>query len=243
MTDRTDERNDMTICEIHQEAIAGDPSYDDPHVVACVDCRAFREDMRVLDAGIEQALSVSVPELKLPELPELDTSNVTTLGSRVSKPAWFALAASLALAAIIGVNMLGSDLEYPSLADEILAHIDHEPYALKVSDQPVSDGRLARIVPESVAEMDHGAGLITYAQSCVINGKRVPHLVIQGERGPITILLMPDEKVEGAQSIMSESINGVILPVGDGSIAIIGSDGEDLNRVEERVKNSVTWST
>ncbi len=199
--------------------------------------------MRALDAKLERALTVSVPELVLPELPELDTSNVTAIGSRVSKPAWFALAASVALAAFIGFRMLGSDIAYDSLADEIVAHLEHEPYALRVSDKPVSDQRLARIVPADVAEMDHGAGLITYAQSCVINGKTVPHLVIQGEHGPVTILLMPEESVDGPQSIMGESVNGVILPVGDGSIAIIGEDGENLNKIEERVRDSVTWTT
>ena len=32
-------------------------------------------------------------------------------------------------------------------------------------------------------------------KSCIINGKTIPHLVIQGKKGPITLLLMPDEMV------------------------------------------------
>ncbi len=43
--------------------------------------------------------------------------------------------------------------------------------------------------------------------------------------------------------IQGENVNGVILPIGNGSIAIIGVDGERLERIEEQVKNSVTWST
>ena len=98
-------------------------------------------------------------------------------------------------------------------------------------------------MPANVATMNHDAGLITYAESCVINGKLVPHLVIQGQQGPITILLMPDEKIDGPQSLMGESINGVLLPVGDGSIAIIGEEGENLEPVEQNLKDSVRWST
>ena len=91
--------------------------------------------------------------------------------------------------------------------------------------------------------MNHDAGLITYAQSCTINGKEVPHLVMQGAHGPITILLMPHEKVAAATTLDGVNIKGVILPVGDGSIAIIGDREEQLDQVTENVVNSVMWST
>ena len=90
---------------------------------------------------------------------------------------------------------------------------------------------------------DHSAGLITYAQSCKINGVEVPHLVIQGERGPVTILLMPGQAVDEPQSITGESVNGVIIPVGDGSIAIIGDREEPLEPIQKNVVNSVAWTT
>ena len=91
--------------------------------------------------------------------------------------------------------------------------------------------------------MNHDAGLITYAQTCVINGKKIPHLVVQGERGPVTILLLPDEMIDAATQIEGESINGILLPVGSGSIAIIGERDERLDAIQENVVNSVTWST
>ncbi len=196
------------------------------------------------EARIAAALEIEVPPLEMPELPEIDTANVTALPRRrFSAPQWLAVAATVAVVAVLGFRTLGVDSTYPSLADEIVAHLDHEPYSLVVTDVPVSDSRLNRIVPASVATMNHDAGLITYAQSCEINGKTVPHLVIQGERGPVTIILMPDEKVSGPQSLSGRSINGVILPVGDGSIAIIGEDGENLEPIEQNLRNSVRWST
>ena len=210
-------------CEDYKEAIAKDPE---------------------LEARIASALEIDVPALEMPEPPDIDTANVTALPRRrFSAPQWLAVAATVAAVAVLGFFTLAEDPVYDSLADEIIAHLDHEPYALVVSDVPVPDRRLDRIVPANIATMNHDAGLITYAESCVINGKRVPHLVIQGQHGPVTILLMPDEMVDGPQSLTGESINGVILPVGDGSIAIIGEEGEDLERVEENLKDSVRWST
>ena len=233
-------------CEEYREAIATDPSREDgdEHANVCAECGRYRDEMRAMDSRIARALAIDVPDLSMPELPEIDTDNVVTLSKhRLSARTWFALAATVVVAAFLGIRMYGGSVTYPSLADEIVAHLDHEPYALRVTDRPVSERKLARVVPASVAAMNHEAGLITYAQTCVINGKKVPHLVIQGERGPVTILLMPDEMVDGAVEIAGQSINGVILPVGKGSIAIIGEEQERLDRIQQSVVNSVTWST
>lgn len=234
-------------CEDYKQAMAADPTYNggDAHLSACSDCRAFRDEMRALDRKIGRALAIEVPSLRMPELPEVDTADVVPLAGRrrLTMPAWMAVAAALVLGAFIGVRMLGGNVEYASLADEIVAHLDHEPYALRVTDQPVSDRRLAKVVPASVASMNHDAGLITYAQTCVINGKKIPHLVVQGERGPVTILLLPDEMIDAATQIEGESINGILLPVGSGSVAIIGERDERLDVIQDNIVNSVTWST
>jgi hypothetical protein len=127
------------------------------------------------------------------------------------------------------------------LADEIIAHLDHELGALQVTDKAVSERKVSRVVEKDVAEMD--IGLITYARTCVINGHTIPHLVIQGERGPITLLLLPDEMVDSAVALEGVGITGVILPVGNGSIAIIGERDEPLDDLKNRLVNTVRWST
>ncbi|MGI9249534.1 MAG: DUF3379 family protein [Woeseiaceae bacterium] len=234
-------------CEEYRERISADPAFDGGagHLSVCSECQAFRTEIQSLNVRIARAMQISVPELRVPELPAIEANNVVAMTARkpLSKPTWFALAATVMLAAVIGVRMLGLGVSYDSLAEEVIAHLDHEPAALRVSSTPVSVARLARVVPADVAELDHNAGLISYAQSCKINGKTVPHLVIQGERGPVTLLLMPDEAIVEAVSLDGENIHGVILPVGSGSIAIIGAREEKLERIEKSVLNSVMWST
>jgi hypothetical protein len=234
-------------CNEYKQAIAADPSFDGGagHLTQCPECQAYRRQMLTLNDRIGRALSLDVPELRLPELPEVDAGNVVALTGRrrVAPPVWFAMAASVLIAVVLGVRLLGTGVEFDSLGDEVLAHLQHEPYALRVSDTPVTDDRLLSVVPANIAQMDHAAGLITYAQSCVINGHEVPHLVIQGEKGPVTILLLPDEMVTEAILLSDEFSEGVILPVGNGSIAIIGVRGEQLEKIEQSVLDSVVWST
>jgi hypothetical protein len=233
-------------CEEYRETIAADPSFDGGagHLSECSGCQAYRKEMLELDQTISRALALNVPELSVPDLPEIEADNVVALPKRrMSPPVWMAMAATVVLAAFIGFRMADVGTEYDSLGEELLAHIDHEPYALRVSDEPVSDARLDRVVPATLARLDHSAGLITYAQTCVVNGREVPHLVVQGERGPVTILLMPEEMVSGPESVTGESVQGVIIPVGSGSIAIFGEREEALDRIERKVLDSVTWST
>jgi hypothetical protein len=245
--------NEMMNCDQYRQAVAAEPSFDGAaeHVSVCDDCQAFRDDMRALDADIAKALQLDLPTLTLPGLPTIGAQdsdaqdNVVSLAARRLSPKarWLALAASVMLAAVIGIRMFAVGVDNISLADEVLAHLDHDPAALVVSTTPVSDDALIKAVPGNLAHMDHSAGLITYAQSCEINGKTVPHLVIQGELGPITILLMPDEKITAAQTLDGDNVHGVILPVGNGSIAIIGAREEPLERIEKSVLSSVAWST
>ncbi len=200
--------------------------------------------MKELDLKIAKALQIDVPELRVPDLPPIRDDNVAALPvrQRSLRPVWFAVAATMVLATSIGVRMSGLFDSNASLAEEVLAHLDHEPAALRVSDVPVSDARLARAVPASLAVFQRGDSLVTYAQSCIINGKRVPHLVIQGRHGPVTILLMPEEKIAEATPLDGANVKGLILPVGDGSIAIIGDREEELETLRKDIVDSVTWT-
>ena len=155
-------------CKDYKQAIATDPSYNggEVHVAECAACQAYRDDMQALERKIEKALALKVPELRIPELADIDTKNVVTLPARrrFTTPTWLAVAAMVVVAAFVGIRMYGNDVTYPSLSAEILAHLDHEPYALRVTDVPVSDKKLTSVVPASIANLNHDAGLITYAQ-------------------------------------------------------------------------------
>jgi len=234
-------------CKDYKEAYAADPSqqFDGAsHADACESCATFRDEILALDHKIARALEIKVPDLVMPELPAIDDDNVVNLPfrrGRMTTPAWLGLAASAVLVAFLGVRFAADDVVYPSLAEEIVAHFDHHQDGLTVTNIAVSEQTLANVVEGDVEEMD--IGLITYATSCEINGRLIPHLVIQGEYGPITILLLPDEMISNAIPLDGIGVRGVILPVGNGSIAIIGGRDEPLESIEKQVVNSVKWST
>lgn len=78
-----------------------------------------------------------------------------------------------------GVRSDDPQLPGESLSDQVLAHLDHEPWTLLPTSDAIDDGTLGRVVPQNIATMNHDLGLITYAEICPVNETLVTHLVIQ----------------------------------------------------------------
>lgn len=238
-------------CRDYREAIAADPSglSDDApvHAADCIACRRFRDEIRALDKRIAAALAIDVPPLRIPELPPIDSApsaNVVHLhrAGKATLPIWIGLTASLIVAAFLGTRFIASDLGRPSLASQVVAHMDHEQGSRQVTSVAVSEQGLGNVLHSDVSAMDTGGALITYARSCLINENRVPHLVIQGEDGPVTLILMSEETIDAAIPLSGENVYGVIVPVGGGSVAIIGEQASQLNEIDAIGQRlSVSW--
>ena len=242
-------------CEDYIEAIAADPygtiEGGAEHVASCASCATFLADMQAMDNTIVKALAISVPEMKLPELPSVgEDDNVVSIAARqkpgFSMPTWVGLAAGVVLAAVVTFQyMPDATISEQDLAGQILAHMDHEPWAMVATNVAVSEDRVDRVFSQSGGTMEAEIGLVSYASSCIINGRQIPHLVIQGKNGPVTLLLMPEEMVSSPISIDGEGVQGVILPFGEGgsgSIALIGEREFNAEELKDRVVNSVEWS-
>jgi hypothetical protein len=131
-----------------------------------------------------------------------------------------------------------------SLALDVAAHWHHEPYSWVVTNDRVSDGDLQGVLKNAAFLDAEKLGPITYASSCFFRGHWVPHLVVQGQAGPIMVLLLPDEPVAAIQqvSIPEEGLTGVIVPHGRGSVALLGNSAELLAPVEKNLVEAVEWS-
>ncbi|MEL6368316.1 MAG: DUF3379 family protein, partial [Pseudomonadota bacterium] len=101
-------------------------------------------------------------------------------------------------------------------------------------DVSLSIERVSNVLEPAGARMVSTPGPISYAKSCVINGELIPHLVVQGENGPVTILVMPNQMVDGPMTIMRGGFAGIIMPAGNGgSVAIIGRDSASVEAVRK----------
>ncbi len=72
-------------------------------------------------------------------------------------------------------------------------------------------------------------GTVNYAGNCDIRNKQKgAHIVLQGKKGPVTVLIMPAEEVTARRRISDQRFHGVIIPAPRGSYAIVGEHDEAL---------------
>lgn len=180
------------------------------------------------EALLEDALRVDPPRLR---------------GRR--GPAYLPVAAAAALvlaaAAWIGLR-IQAPTEADSLGAELVAHIQHEPQSLVVTAESAPPGRIDAVLQRAGATLRRPVGLVSYATLCPFRGRMVAHFVVQGERSPVTVMLLPDEHLAKATPVREGDFVGTIVPIrGGGSVAIVGQPDEDVEQIRDRVVEAIQW--
>ncbi len=230
-------------CLEFRRICSAEPGRKDPdmtaHLRMCADCSAFAVETESFDQLLVEALSLPVPQslqsfsLDAPRRPDVEPR-------RASPLRWLAVAASLVVVALAGFGAwrLASP---PDLGAQLVAHVLHEPGSLLPVNQPVAAEDMERVLRRTGARFDGPVGTVTYMKTCPFRDKQVAHVVIEGSTGPVTLMLLPDVKVATPEYFDEEGLKGVIVPVGEGSVAIIAGEAEPLAPVEKRVSKAVSW--
>lgn len=164
---------------------------------------------------------------------------------RARWPTVLALAASLVLAAgaWFGLRTELPQHDVSPLAPEVIAHIRHEPASLVVTASTVSREEFENVLRGGRATLAAPVGRVSYAKLCPFRGRMVAHFVVQGERGPVTVMLLPDEDVAAPTPIDEDGFMGTLVPVeGGGSVAIVGEPDEPMESIRDRLLQAVRWS-
>jgi hypothetical protein len=158
--------------------------------------------------------------------PPADRSNVVALRrkprapvARHRRPKLFAFAASVAAALLVGFTLW---LSRPpeSLAAEIVTHVKGEPDSWHRT-QPLAPGQLDAVLRKSGVRLGPGLQPVVYASSCWFRGHFVPHFVVMTQDGPVTVMILVNEKVPAAQQFNEEGYSGLLVPVRTGSVAVL----------------------
>lgn len=197
----------------------------DEHARGCAACSEYAQQMRALDRRLHQALCIAVParrrRLGLP-------------GLGFSAQRRWALAASL-LTAVIAGSLVWLSFPPTTLAEDVVAHAAHEPESWVTDGADVPPAEVARILRAAGMAEETRFGRISYARSCWFRGHFVPHLVVRDERGPVMVLLLPEETVGRSVRFAEDGYSGVILPAPRGSIAVLAQADARVDGVAARV--------
>ena len=214
-------------CAHARLAIGGDPHALAPevtaHLTTCAACRQFHAETIALDERLRAALELPLAKFRKP---------APTPARR------FALAASVALAMLVGGSFW---LFRPgaALADEVVEHVRHESGSWSAHDA-LSANQLADVLRQAGVTFDSSMPVV-YAMACPFRGRLVPHLVVQTANGPMTVMLLAHEKVGERQEFSEGGFAGVLLPAGEGSVAVLMQNGKVPDATVTQVLSGVHW--
>lgn len=217
-------------CRHARVQIGGDPQHLPVdvrlHVEGCAACSRFLAETRELDAGLRAAL-------------ELPLAGFRSADVAAPAPARrYALAASVIVALLLGG---GAWLLRPqsALAAQVVEHVSHEAGSWAMRDA---------LPPGSIAAVLHAAGVefdatlpVVYASACEFRGRSVPHLVVQTAQGPMTVMLLAHERVTKRTEFSEDGLEGVLLPAGAGSVALLARGRMPTSESESVVVSGVRW--
>jgi hypothetical protein len=244
----------MSSCTDFRRALLADPGGLSQelrlHGSECADCAAYADRAARFETRLENALRLKcAPVAGTGAVAEVVPLRRAAKRSGARSPAvgsrWLALAASLAVAAATAVLWIA--VPRASLAGDVVTHMAGEPSAWRVTDDPVSPAELSAVILNAHMRLKPSAGVVSYASSCEFRGHLVPHLVVQDQTGPVTVMVLIHESVKQAVDFDEQHYRGVILPVpGHGAIAVLTRnetlDRAALMRIAARVDNGIDWT-
>jgi hypothetical protein len=247
----------MMDCALYRRSIMAAPHDPDPglreHRESCPDCTRYTERLLRFESRLDRALRVAAPaRASSPAHPP--SNRVVPLRAKSSRPVldlasfrkrWFAMAASVLLACVVA-GALWLSVPGSSLAADVVTHVKGEPDAWRRTDVPVAADSLQDVLRDSHLRLA-GAGVVSYAASCGFRGHRVPHLVIQTESGPVTVMVLVHDSVPKPVRFDEQGYRGVIVPVaGHGSLAVLtrgpATDLKTVEHIATRVQGAIIWT-
>lgn len=215
-------------CEHARLLVGAEPYVTSPelaeHLQSCPSCHQFQSEMVALEANLRRALETAPAG-----------AGVTT-PQRGRPGVWrgWGLAASVVIA-IMGTLAVWLLRPAESLAHDLVMHMAGEPHSWE-STQPVDAHSLEEILKRAGVDSNVTSGDVVYAQTCLFRGHYVPHLVVQTSSGPVTVMILPDERVAARASFYESGLAGVIVPASHGSIAVLARSTADIDAVAKRMR-------
>ena len=232
-------------CENWRQRLAEDPARTDPefdrHAADCAACAAYRARLLRAETLIHQALRFDIGAVQ--------AGPGAVEGARGR--GWVSWLSGAAAGLLVGVTLwglFGSGAYLPpeALATEVTQHWYHEPDAWRPSTVGVADAVLTDVL-DGEAVLDLAAlATVSYAKTCWVAGRWIPHLVVQGPAGPYMVLLMPGRDLASPVplELPEEGLSGRIVPAGGGSIAVLGGGrADELARMESSIIAALDWTT
>ena len=238
------------------ERAHANPHDDSPEFLAAATENAQRQqlldDLKRFDGALKAGLASAQPPTSLRQaLLDIPAGSVhpDTSVAAANDSFWrrnFRYVAGLVIAlGIVGIYNQG---EANPLEEMVFSHIYSEMDFLE-DDTPVSLDNVnfimaALVGNEFQSSPDMQNLQINVTKDCYvdfINGLQAVHIVMQGEVGPVTVMVIPNTPVASEFAIADGRFEGVISPTPGGNLVVVGEKSESIQQYSSLLAANINW--
>jgi len=198
---------------------------------------------KAFDQMLKDSLKIDVPK-DLTNKILLEQSFAIEHDKTVNNRWHIAIAASIAFVIGLSLPMLNSSIHHQEsdIGSVALQHVQQEYFlTAKVNEQATLQNvnvKLARYGGTVNKEL----GNIFFVNHCSFEGTSALHMILQGEKGKVTVFVVPDDTdLKPAAEFNNQHFKGISEHVGKANVVIVGERDEPLDKVKEMLDTNIQW--
>ena len=219
-----------------RRTIYAEPNTTDPDIIQAAKDdpakQAFWDEVKAMDAQIAQAMHIPIPENFAEKL--ILRQGMDEFSQRRQKRPWYiALAASVAM--IVGISYMTLFVGNHGLANDVFAHVSHEYMnkEMAMSGQNITQDAINGKMATFNGALSGDIGEVVSANYCYLDTIRSLHMIVKGEKGLISLFVVPESESEELQDDFSkDNLVGTSFLLNSAKIIIVGDDREQVSQLQ-----------
>ena len=202
---------------------------------------------------LEAAMQVQTPAGLLEDILALSrttdqSASVTPINKNRRQSPWFmALAASVFVAVGAASVLFWQQQHYANLEDYVQKHMSHDGGQV-LALAAGANGHAAGVSMQQVRQVlepfkttvnEDLLGQISFIKTCPTPDGDGAHFVISTPDGPVTVIFMPETITTGVAEFTVDGQRAHVVPLKHGSIAIIGSNDNQIQAIIPLLKEGI----
>ncbi|WP_319558505.1 DUF3379 family protein [Thiomicrorhabdus sp.] len=202
------------------------------------------EDSEVAESSTNSGGSAAIPAPKrVTVIPAPDTESKLV-------SSWFRMP-SLMAASVFALALLFSGSWYYSYQNRtldgqdyiahIIKHIEADPELMTAYKVPETPHEMQSLFAKVGAQLQKPIESMSYAGECDVEGQKGLHIVMQDKEGPVTIIVMPGNRLTAMEAFQASGYHGELIPVKGGVVAIVANSMEQIALAQMRFFQAVRF--
>jgi len=196
------------------------------HRAECARCAAAAERACAHERGLARALAIDVPSELADRLLLAQATADLHHRTRWRRLTGLALAATLVLA----IGIVGLRAEATPLSAQAIAHVEHEPKALQLT-QPLPAAMTRAAFRNFGVELRDVPEGVSFVYCCPMNKRRTVHLVMLNGDDPVSVIWLSDD-ARARTDFQRDGWQGRLAPLGSGTLILLAKNPRAFDRVE-----------